>query len=405
MKKLLLSLIAGAMISGCGSMATDKYASDSVDQQLYLAIYYIDEPAVARFLDKGGNPNAEGLNGRPMLTFAVEQKNFKIIELLLGKGARASSLGALSSAVHADQVEVAEILLAKGANLTDNAYRGSTVLHLAKSPKMVEILLDKGANINSLDDDGESPLLRRLIELMPYENGYWYGSDYAQSESVKAMVAHGASLSARSKEGATPLHYAVKGLLKLDALQFLITKGADVNARDREGKTPLHWALETNHGDAAMVLLNNGANARIADNRGRTPLHWAEQNYMTSELKAALVNNGADANARDSQGRTAQENREYLLRQAEEKNKAEAAERAAYDQRKADTIKKMVEYNNAREEMAAQSRREAEAKQPSVWERNAESSRKALKEMQERHSNTTNPNYGTSCNSSVYGCR
>jgi hypothetical protein len=57
---------------------------------------------------------------------------------------------------------------------------------------------------------------------------------------AEAMIAHGANVNYRDKEGRTPLHMAVQLQSgSKEMLELLLAHGADVNAKDNDGNTPL----------------------------------------------------------------------------------------------------------------------------------------------------------------------
>ncbi len=68
--------------------------------------------------------------------------------------------------------------------------------------------------------------------------------------------------------GSTPLHLAA---LNLDPgpLQALLAAGANVNARDKEGATPLHMAAFATRTEHAKLLLKAGADPLLKTNEGR----------------------------------------------------------------------------------------------------------------------------------------
>lgn len=86
------------------------------------------------------------------------------------------------------------------------------------------------------------------------------------------------------KEGATPLHAAVWSFAgHKDVAELLLANGADVNARARNGETPLHKVVgpsvsrnrrssRRSSYELAELLLAHGAEVNAEDARGRTPL-------------------------------------------------------------------------------------------------------------------------------------
>jgi ankyrin repeat protein len=65
--------------------------------------------------------------------------------------------------------------------------------------------------------------------------------------------------------------------------EYLIANGADVNAKNKNGKTPLHWAAVHDLGDeadytgVAECLIEHGADVNAKDEVGRTPLHISKE--------------------------------------------------------------------------------------------------------------------------------
>jgi len=78
-----------------------------------------------------------------------------------------------------------------------------------------------------------------------------------RKEIAELLIAKGADLNTKNKDGGTPLHNAAwKGHVEIAKL--LIVKNADVNAKDVEGQTPLDWAEEEKHTEIVDLLRKHG---------------------------------------------------------------------------------------------------------------------------------------------------
>ena len=79
------------------------------------------------------------------------------------------------------------------------------------------------------------------------------------ASAIKALLAKGADVNAKTQYGATALSYACdRG--NLEVVKLLLEHGADVNVKDTfYGETPLGWALSKRHLDVAQTLIEKGA--------------------------------------------------------------------------------------------------------------------------------------------------
>src|SRR5215211_7926249 len=113
-------------------------------------------------------------------------------------------------------------------------------------------------------------LLREDSELAraPSHDGFTalhYAAFFGSPEAVRALVAAGADLEARSTNqefapDATPLHSAVAAG-RMDNAAALLEAGADPNARQHGGFTPLMEAERSGDLDLAELLIRHGAYA------------------------------------------------------------------------------------------------------------------------------------------------
>ena len=66
---------------------------------------------------------------------------------------------------------------------------------------------------------------------------------------------------AEANTGVTPLHRAASKVHK-EIAERLIAKGADVNAKDKNGRTPLDWAVNWNQAETADILRKHGGKTK-----------------------------------------------------------------------------------------------------------------------------------------------
>ena len=83
-----------------------------------------------------------------------------------------------------------------------------------------------------------------------------------------------------------PLHYAADGYIigpawdpkrQVKTIQCLLDAGAHINAQDKNGAAPLHRAVRTRCADAVKCLLESGSDATLKNKSGSTPFHLAVQ--------------------------------------------------------------------------------------------------------------------------------
>ena len=107
-------------------------------------------------------------------------------------------------------------------------------------------------------------------------------------EIARMLLAAGADVgSARNRRASQPLHYAADGYLEsahwdarrqVAMIRLLLKAGAPINAQDKNGATPLHRAVRTRCAAAVKCLLEAGADPAIRNKPGSTAFHLAVQN-------------------------------------------------------------------------------------------------------------------------------
>ena len=267
---------------------------DLLDEEESTPLYHAvkaGKTEAARFLvDAGADVNA-GFS--PPLSVAVDADDIAMAEYLIAHGARVDlpqRSPLLEEASYSSSVEMVELLIDKGDGINGmwRAWEGA----IEEGRRDIwELLLRKGMDINSVDEDGVTPLgLAMMME---------------NDEMVGFLMSKGAvfDLTYRGLRGLTALHYAAVSGNQEIAEQYL-AGGGDVNARDGVYEfAPLHYAARFGNKEIAEVLIADGADIKAKDKWGYQPIHWAAY-HDRPDIVELLMAKGADVNARTSLDQT-----------------------------------------------------------------------------------------------------
>ncbi|KAL4659255.1 ankyrin repeat and SOCS box protein 16 isoform X2 [Arapaima gigas] len=235
------------------------------------------------------------------LRLAAARGHTACVEELLFRGAEVDASPGGRTALHdacvGGHAACTQLLLAHGADPDRLAADGSAALHFCNSPPTfacAQLLLQVGgASVNIRSREGElTPLhvaARRGLE-----------------EHVELLLQHGADVSARNREGETPLNAACAGAERpreagrfLRVVQMLLKAGADPRTAGRKRHTPLHNACGNCSPRIAELLLQYGAQANAPNGAGYTPMDClvqAVEDFPDQQPEAVariLLNHGA----------------------------------------------------------------------------------------------------------------
>jgi len=171
-------------------------------------------------------------------------------------------------------------------------YAKDSPLHVAAAGYRVEIakmLLDAGADPNSALNH------RRSRPLHYAADGYivsklW--NEKNQVAMVRLLLKAGAEIDAQDKNGATPLHRAVRTRCAA-AVKCLLDAGADATVRNKPGSAAFHLAVQnTGRGGSGADIakdaqrqiiqefLARGISPKVEDSNGKSIVDWARTDWV-----------------------------------------------------------------------------------------------------------------------------
>ena len=158
----------------------------------------------------------------------------------------------LHKAIKSEDMDVINFCIAQYLDTNAENNKGDSPLHYALTSGMVDA-------VKSLISGGANPNLY-FVEKNEKFNFLHYAIAFANNDCILALL-ESPLLEINALGGEqeySALHYAV-GLDRSELIPILVAKGADLNIRSKEGDTPLQLALEMGKMDAAKALQEAGA--------------------------------------------------------------------------------------------------------------------------------------------------
>jgi Ankyrin repeats (many copies)/Ankyrin repeat len=175
-------------------------------------------------------------------------------------------------------------------------YSGDTALHLAAAGyrvEFVQLLLAAGADPNSASNHRQSGPLHYAAD--GYITGPG-GNATRQVKTIQCLLDAGADINAPDKNGATPLHRAVRTRCAA-AVKYLLERGSDAMLKNKPGSTPFHLAVQnTGRGGSGSEVaraaqrqiiqefLSFGLSPALKDGNGKSVLDWARSSWIRDIL-------------------------------------------------------------------------------------------------------------------------
>jgi len=181
-------------------------------------------------------------------------------------------------------------------------YAGDTALHLAAAGyrvELVRLLLAAGADPNSTMNHRQSGPLHYAAD--GYMNGPAWNAK-RQVMTIECLLGAGAEINAQDKNGASPLHRAVRTRCAA-AAKCLLEEGSDATLKNKSGSTAFHLAVQdTGRGGTGAAaaraaqrqiiheFLSFGLNPALKDSKGKSVFDCARSSW----IRDLLSGNAAD---------------------------------------------------------------------------------------------------------------
>ncbi|KAK8113552.1 hypothetical protein PG984_014078 [Apiospora sp. TS-2023a] len=189
------------------------------------------EPMVKLLLDRGAAIDTDNGSGTA-LDLAIRYQRESIVELLLARGANTeldSDKGThLCCAIRYGKFSIAKILLAQGAKITGDVLRCAARWG---NIDFIHLLFDESTDLETQDDMGRTPL-RTAID--------WSYS--VPTKVLELLVQLGANVNTADNDGETPL-MVVARRGRADLVQLLLRHGADIYLMNAMGQTAVDYAV------------------------------------------------------------------------------------------------------------------------------------------------------------------
>ena len=175
---------------------------------------------------------------------------------------------------------------------------GTELKHIA------QVLIANGAVLSARNKDGKTPLEVANGATATYLQGV-----YATAATDNSQNNQTGNQPTAKAPAISILDAAEKG--DIEAVKQYLAAGTDVNAMDKRGRTPLHFAAKRGQKELVELLIANGADVNAKTDLGNTPLHRVAaqdvKEIAGTELKhiaQVLIANGAVLSARNKDGKT-----------------------------------------------------------------------------------------------------
>lgn len=245
-------------------------------------------------LEHNANVNSQdSLCKTPLLIIIPKENRFETYKLLIEYNADINHKDMFGDTVlHTAAMtnldcNTLELLCAANADVNIRNKKGNTALATAIEHKLndqIKFYVTHGADIHAEDSNHITPFTKVL----------------ETNDGLFESLINSSNINSLDSEGNTPLLIAIKNNANLDKIKYLIEFGANINDRNRDGNSALYFAVQGNKKEVGMLLLEKDANIFSANTQDISPLKLA----LTTSKNDWLINSKT-IKATDGSGNTA----------------------------------------------------------------------------------------------------
>jgi len=271
---------------------------------IFWAAYRDNIAFMNTLISKGAKTDIIDSHGYSLLNFAAVtgQTNVALYDFIMEHGAQPASevnhSGAnalLLVAPFLENTELVDYFERHGLGLTSVDESGANFFHYAAKGgniTFLSALLDRGFDANLLTLDGRNAGHYVAMGTRGKDNPV---------EAYHMMDSLGIDLTAPSKEGKTPLWYALQGEPSKETLNLLIGLGTQVHLSSDEGENALMVAAYSHDPTVLDLLMSNDIDINQTDDEGHSALTNAVR-YNSPEAVSFLLEAGASVEPEDNGG-------------------------------------------------------------------------------------------------------
>ncbi|CAD6227376.1 GSCOCG00006146001-RA-CDS [Cotesia congregata] len=259
---------------------TNRLSNQACKSPLHFAVENRDLKMVEKLLSKGAKTRAKTSNGRTPLYLAVEVGNKEIIELLLEVDPQPAlneknKLQPIEVAAEIGEEKIFNMLVNKGAKANLKYCDGTLMLHVAVE-NGYERTVSKIIDEKNYDITDSRNLQLLTAAVMGWEGKY--------RRIVSTLVNAGFKIDRERINDEAFIHKAAdQGYCTI--IEDLLTYGADPNILNARGDSLLMTACGSKKADIVKTLIRNKADIHFKNSSGYTVLYYVIHNLNFNEDK------------------------------------------------------------------------------------------------------------------------